>query len=54
MSAAICKHALASSASPLVSGSPKKNQNGVTNEFVDRAAMAKRDVRHLREIFIEQ
>ena len=32
----------------------KENQDGVTDEFVDRAAMLERDVGHLGKIFVEQ
>jgi hypothetical protein len=46
--------ALASSASPLDSGSPKKDQHGVTDKFIDRAAMFERDVGHLGKILVEQ
>src|SRR6516225_4851364 len=52
ISIAIATHALASSATPLVSGSPK-GDNCVAYILVERRAMFKRDARHLVKIAVE-
>src|SRR5262249_43988143 len=54
ISAAMRRQAFASSASPLLSGSPKKIRMASPTNFVDRAAVFERNVRHLGKILIEQ
>jgi hypothetical protein len=45
--------ALASSATPLVSGSPKKGEDRIADIFVEGGAIFERDARHLVEIAVE-